>query len=56
LGWLTEFVVKENPHLAQLFSQMGRSEELGTGLRNVYRYIRQYSGSDKLLLIEDEPL
>jgi ATP-dependent DNA helicase RecG len=44
----------KNPCLAQLFTQMGRSEELGTGLRNVYRYSRIYSGSDNIIFLEED--
>jgi ATP-dependent DNA helicase RecG len=44
----------KNPHIAQLFTQMGRSEELGTGLRNVYKYSKAYSGSDDILFNEED--
>jgi ATP-dependent DNA helicase RecG len=44
----------KNPHLAQLFTQMGRSEELGTGLRNVFKYSKAYSGSDKVSFLEED--
>jgi ATP-dependent DNA helicase RecG len=33
---------------------MGRSEELGTGLRNVYKYSKAYSGSEDLLFNEED--
>lgn len=33
---------------------MGRSEELGTGLRNVYKYSKAYSGSDNILFNEED--
>ena len=39
---------------AQLFTQMGRSEELGTGLRNVFKYSKAYSGSDKVIFLEED--
>ena len=35
----------KNPNISKIFTQMGHSEELGTGIRNVYDYIEQYSGS-----------
>jgi ATP-dependent DNA helicase RecG len=38
----------KNPHLIQMFTQMGRSEELGTGIRNVYKYTKFYSGEDSI--------
>ncbi len=44
----------KNPYLAQLFTQMGRSEELGTGLRNVFKYSKAYSGSDNVIFIEED--
>ena len=40
--------------LAQIFTQMGRSEELGTGLRNVYKYSKAYSGSDDILFNKED--
>jgi len=33
---------------------MGRSEELGTGLRNVYKYSKIYSGSDNIVFLEED--
>ena len=44
----------KNPHIAQIFTQIGRSEELGTGIRNVYRYTPLYSGSDKIVFQEED--
>jgi ATP-dependent DNA helicase RecG len=44
----------KNPRLAQLFTQMGRSEELGTGLHNVYKYSKIYSGSDNIIFLEED--
>ena len=44
----------KNPHLAQIFTQMGRSEELGTRLRNVYKFSKSYSGSDQIIFFEDD--
>lgn len=43
----------KNPHIAQMFTQIGRSEELGTGVRNVYKYSKAYSGSDNIQLLEE---
>ena len=34
----------KNPIIANFFTQMGRSEELGSGVRNLYKYSRLYSG------------
>ena len=38
----------KNPHIIQIFTQIGRSEELGTGVRNVYKYTKAYSGEDNI--------
>ncbi|HEX2958318.1 MAG TPA: RNA-binding domain-containing protein [Chitinispirillaceae bacterium] len=42
----------KNPVIAKFFTQMGRSEELGTGFQNVFKYIKAYSGSDTITLID----
>ena len=39
----------KNPIIANFFTQMGRSEELGSGTRNLYRYSRLYTGRDPVL-------
>lgn len=44
----------KNPHLAQIFTQMGRSEELGTGVKNVYKYSKAFSGSDNIIFNEED--
>jgi ATP-dependent DNA helicase RecG len=44
----------KNPHLAQIFTLMGRSEEAGTGTRNIYKYSKAYSGSENIQLIEED--
>ena len=44
----------KNPNIAQIFTQMGRSEELGTGIKNVYKYSKAYSGSDEIIFQEDD--
>lgn len=44
----------KNPHIAQIFTQMGRSEELGTGLRNVYKYSKEYSGNGDVEFLEED--
>lgn len=33
---------------------MGRSEELGTGVKNVFKYSMAYSGSDNITFSEDD--
>ncbi len=44
----------KNPHIAQIFTQIGRSEELGTGIRKVYKYSKAYSGSDEIKFVEHD--
>ena len=34
----------KNPIIANFFTQMGRSEELGSGIRNLYKFSQIYSG------------
>jgi len=43
----------KNPHIAQIFTQMGRSEALGTGVQNVFKYNKIYSKTDKNIFSED---
>ena len=42
----------KNPHIANFFVQIGRSEHLGTGIRNIYKYAPIYTGVAPI--IEDE--
>src|SRR5659263_30689 len=44
----------KNPNLANFFVQLARAETLGTGIRNVYKYSKAYSGSDSLYFSEDD--
>jgi len=44
----------KNPNLANFFVQLARAETLGTGIRNVYKYSKAYSGSDSLCFNEDD--
>lgn len=43
----------KNPIIARVFTQMGRSEELGSGTRNLYKLSRLYSGADPVLVEGD---
>ena len=43
--------VPKNPTIASVFSQIGLAEELGSGLRNLEKYSRLYSG--KVPVLED---
>ena len=44
----------KNPHIAQIFTQMGRTEELGTGIRNVFKYSQFYSGNNHIVFKEED--
>lgn len=39
----------KNPIIANFFTQMGRSEELGSGTRSLYKFSRLYTGRDPVL-------
>ena len=39
----------KNPVIANFFTQMGRSEELGSGTRNLYKFSKLYTGKDPVL-------
>lgn len=41
--------IPKNPTIAHVFAQVGLSEELGSGLRNLTRYSMAYSGSEPVL-------
>ncbi len=44
----------KNPTIAKFFAQMGRAEELGTGVYKVYKYMKVYSGSDRITFSEND--
>ncbi|MBM6691708.1 putative DNA binding domain-containing protein [Bifidobacterium pullorum subsp. saeculare] len=39
----------KNPIIANFFTQMGRSEELGSGTKSLYKFSRLYTGKDPVL-------
>ena len=39
----------KNPIIANFFTQIGRSEELGSGTRSLYKFSRLYTGKDPVL-------
>ena len=41
--------ISKNPNIAGVFSQIGYAEELGSGLRNLQKYSRVYSGRPAIL-------
>jgi ATP-dependent DNA helicase RecG len=36
----------KNPNILEVFKQIGRAEELGSGVRNVFRYAKVYGGAE----------
>lgn len=44
----------KNPAISKFFIQLGRCEELGSGVVNITRYLKQYSPSDLPVFTEDE--
>lgn len=42
----------KNPSIAKFFMQLGRFDELGSGILNVNKYIKEYSGKDNPQFIE----
>ena len=45
--------VAKNPIIAAFFNQIGRADELGSGVRNLYKYVHLYSGADPIFDEED---
>ena len=45
--------VAKNPIIAAFFNQIGRADELGSGVRNLYKYVKLYSGTDPVFDEED---
>jgi ATP-dependent DNA helicase RecG len=44
----------KNPNIAKMFTQLGFSEELGTGIKKVYQYIEDYTGKTNVEFIEKD--
>lgn len=44
----------KNPLIAKFFIQLGRVDELGSGVLNVNKYIKQYAGKDSPKFIEGD--
>ncbi len=42
----------KNPVIARFFKEIGRADELGSGVRNLFKYCRHYSGGKAPELIE----
>ena len=43
----------KNPIIANFFHQIGRADELGSGVRNLYHYVKLYSGADPIFDEDD---
>lgn len=43
----------KNPSIAKVFKEIGFADELGSGMRNTYKYSKIYSGNDPVFLDED---
>ena len=43
----------KNPSIAKVFKEIGRADELGSGVRKLFKYGKIYSGADPQLLEED---
>ena len=44
----------KNPLIQQFFANIGRTDTISSGVRNLYKYTRIYSDGGKLELIEDD--
>jgi predicted HTH transcriptional regulator len=45
----------KNPNIAKAFRLLGRAEELGSGIRNIYKFCKYYCGSDPKI-VDDNAL
>ena len=45
----------KNPTIAKFFIQLGRVDELGSGVLNVHRLIKEYGGKGNVLFTEGNP-
>ena len=43
----------KNPIIAKFFNNIGRADELGSGVRNLYKYTKIYSGEEPTLFEDD---
>lgn len=44
----------KNPVIASFFKEIGRADELGSGVRNIFKYCSQYTKGTNPVLIEDD--
>ena len=43
----------KNPTIAKVFREIGYAEELGSGVKNLYKYTKHYGGYDPILIEDD---
>ncbi len=43
----------KNPVIASFFNQIGYADELGSGTRNLYKYVSRYSGKEPRIIEDD---
>ena len=43
----------KNPNIADVFREISLAEELGSGVKNLYKYCKIYTGADPVLLEQD---
>jgi len=43
----------KNPIIARFFMNIGRADQLGSGIRNLYKYTKLYSGGEPELIEGD---
>ncbi|MDO5151590.1 MAG: AAA family ATPase, partial [Oscillospiraceae bacterium] len=43
----------KNPIIASFFNNIGRADELGSGVRNLYKYLKIYSNGEPVLFEDD---
>ena len=43
----------KNPIIASFFNNIGRADELGSGVRNLYKYLKIYANSEPILFEDD---
>ena len=46
--------IAKNPTISKLMLQMGRVEEVGSGMRNIYKYLPHYAKNSKVKFIDGE--
>lgn len=45
--------ISQKPHIAKFFKEIGWVEELGSGVRNIYKYNMIYSSAEPVFIEKD---